>query len=157
MHARSSLIRRGISTRTQPPFRATSRATRARSTAHGRLRPHRQPTRPATPRTARYRSAPRHVAAQFNNDRRAATRAAMRELQQQLPIGNRRRYRRSEWQALERWSLVLVQIPDLARWPAAAKRDLVALVKAKGQTSELPYLRQLQRHPRLIRALAKLG
>lgn len=98
----------------------------------------------------------RHVAAHFANDRRAAVRAALRQLRAWLPIGPQRRYRPNEWQALERWSLILVQVPGLRKWPAAAKRDLLGVVCAKGAPSELDYLHRLQQHPRLIRGLAEV-
>jgi hypothetical protein len=59
--------------------------------------------------------------------------------------------------ALEDLSLVLALIPDLARWPAPEKNALAAIVRAKSGATEWPYLRLLQRHARLRKAMIGLG
>src|SRR5262249_46019118 len=51
----------------------------------------------------------------------------------------------------------IAQIPDLRRW-ARSERDAVAdVVRAKAGRSERRYLALLQQHPRLRRALIRLG
>jgi hypothetical protein len=54
-------------------------------------------------------------------------------------------------------ALVLDQIPDLADWPAADKRAIMEIVRARMSPDESPYLRCLQRHSRLREAVIKLG
>ncbi len=54
-------------------------------------------------------------------------------------------------------ALVLDLIPDLERWSAAERRAAAEIVRAKAGSSERAYLRGLQRHARLRRALIRLG
>jgi hypothetical protein len=54
-------------------------------------------------------------------------------------------------------ALVLDLIPDLARWSPAERRSAAEIVRAKSGPSERAYLRGLQRHARLRRALIRLG
>ena len=68
-----------------------------------------------------------------------------------------RAWPRSERVALERLAPVLVAIPDLSRWPLRARRALVGVIRAKGGPREAEYLRRLRAHPRLRRALLRLG
>jgi hypothetical protein len=70
--------------------------------------------------------------------------------------------KRANWTAtqlcsLENWSLVLAQIPDLARWTPDEKDQLIRMMRAKSGPSELPYLHQTQRHSRLRSELLRLG
>ena len=58
----------------------------------------------------------------------------------------------------ERWGFALLApaialIPDLARWPAADRRRLLAAMRAKGGASEARYVRQLDGLDRLRRKL----
>ena len=53
-------------------------------------------------------------------------------------------------------SLVAALIEDLARWPVAARRALVAVMRAKGASSEMRYARRLDGHWRLRRSLEAL-
>ena len=57
----------------------------------------------------------------------------------------------------DRMSMVLSLIPDLSRWSAEEKRLLARIVKAKRGAEEVTYLRLMQRHERLRRAILKLG
>ena len=58
--------------------------------------------------------------------------------------------------AFEGMSLVAALIEDLARWPVAARRALVAVMRAKGASSEMRYAHQLDGHRRLRRSLEAL-
>jgi hypothetical protein len=60
-------------------------------------------------------------------------------------------------QALEDWSLVLALIPNLTRWLPDEKQQLVKIIQAKSAASEMPYLRQTQRHSRLRAELLRMG
>jgi hypothetical protein len=59
--------------------------------------------------------------------------------------------------AFSDFALVLDRIPGLARWSAAEKRDAADVIRAKAGRSERGYLRRLQRHARLRKALIRLG
>ncbi|HEY2798609.1 MAG TPA: hypothetical protein VGK26_12025 [Thermoanaerobaculia bacterium] len=59
--------------------------------------------------------------------------------------------------AFSELALVLDLIPDLERWSAAERRAAAAVVRAKAGPLERAYLRGLQRHARLRRALIRLG
>lgn len=62
-----------------------------------------------------------------------------------------------ERQCLENWSLVLALIPDLNRWPASDKQDLVQIIRAQAGRDEMQYLRLTQKQQRLRKELLKLG
>ena len=59
--------------------------------------------------------------------------------------------------AFENLALVLEAIPDLPRWTRAERAGLVAIVRAKEGNEEIPYLRLLQAHAKLRKALIRLG
>ena len=89
------------------------------------------------------------VAREFGGDRVAAARESAARARRALGIGRARGWSREERRAFEQLSLVAALIPALARWPAADKRALAALMRAKGGPSELAYARRLDRHRRL--------
>ena len=62
-----------------------------------------------------------------------------------------------ERRAFAEFALVLDLIPDLPRWSAADRDAVAAIVRAKAGRSERRYLRLLQTHARLRRALIRLG
>jgi hypothetical protein len=59
--------------------------------------------------------------------------------------------------ALENFAMVLSLVPDLRRWSAEEKRDVVRIIRAKMGAEESGYLRMMQEHARLRAALLKLG
>jgi hypothetical protein len=59
----------------------------------------------------------------------------------------------AERQAWRRWSALILTIPGVARWPAAERRALAAVVRAKGGRRESDFVRAFDAHPRLVRAL----
>ena len=89
------------------------------------------------------------VAREFGGDRVAAARESAARARRALGVGRARGWSREERRAFEQLSLVAALIPALARWPAADKRALAALMRAKGGPSELAYARRLDRHRRL--------
>jgi hypothetical protein len=52
-----------------------------------------------------------------------------------------------------RWSPLVAAIPGLARWSAADRRAVAAVIRAKGGRRESEYVHRLAAHPRLRRAL----
>ncbi len=63
----------------------------------------------------------------------------------------------AQHQALANWSLVLALIPDLSRWTAGEKEQLVEIIRAKSARDEMRYLRLTQLHRRLREALLRMG
>jgi hypothetical protein len=53
--------------------------------------------------------------------------------------------------------LIASLIPDRDRWSNEDRRKLARIVRAKGATEEVRYLRLMQQHPRLREAFIKLG
>ena len=93
------------------------------------------------------------VAREFGGDRVAAARESAAHARRALGVGRARGWSREERRAFEQLSLVAALIPALARWPAADKRALAGLMRAKGGPSELAYARRLDRHRRLRQLL----
>ncbi len=54
-------------------------------------------------------------------------------------------------------AMVLDQAPELADWPEADKKVVLAIIRAKMGPDETLYLRLLQKHPRLRAELLRLG
>ncbi len=67
------------------------------------------------------------------------------------------RWNEDERRAFSTWALVLALIPDLEQWSAAEKRAVAAIIRAKAGPDEARYLRLLQAHARLRRAVLALG
>ena len=113
--------------------------------------------------------ASRYLARRFGADREEGARICAREAAVRAgligPEGERRRARGgalSRWtneerQAWGRWAPVLMMIPGLERWPGAARRALVAVVRAKGGRRESDFVRLFDAHPLLRRAILALA
>lgn len=97
-----------------------------------------------------------YVARDFHGDRRAAARAASAHVARALDVPQHPAWPADERRAFEQLSLVMVLIPDLGRWPAADRRGLVQVMRAKGGPSETRYVRLLDAHRRLRRSLGVL-
>jgi hypothetical protein len=97
-----------------------------------------------------------HIARRFRGDRRAAARAAVTRVVQALGVRRRRHWPPDERRAFDQLSLPIALIPDLDRWPAADRRRLVQVLRAKGGSSEARYVRLLGGHGRLRRSLVAL-
>lgn len=67
------------------------------------------------------------------------------------------RWSAAEKTAFENLALVLDLAPDLARWSMQERRALGEIARAKAGREEIRYLRLLQRHGRLRKALIRLG
>ncbi len=102
-------------------------------------------------------SVARLIAREFKGDRLAATRHSAARARRVLGVGSRAAWSTEERHAFEQMSLVAALIPDLAHWPAADRRALVSVMRAKGGATEREYARLLDRHRRLRRSLGALG
>jgi hypothetical protein len=96
------------------------------------------------------------MAKEFNSDSQKIRQAALAQVSRALAI-NPARWTPTQKQSLENWSLVLTQIPNLARWSSKEKHQLIKIIRAKSAPTEIPYLRQTQNHPRLRSELLRLG
>jgi hypothetical protein len=88
----------------------------------------------------------RHVAVE-----RIATRVA-RALGAQ-----RSAWTRSERAAFASLAPVVDLVPDLSRWPATQRRNVIALLRAKGHPQERDFVHAAAKAPRLFHALAELA
>lgn len=98
----------------------------------------------------------RRIAREFDGDRRAAMREASARVARTLRVSNLRAWPQDERCAFERLSLVAGLIPDLGRWPAADRRGLARVLRAKGGRTELRYVRLLRGHRRFKLSLEDL-
>jgi hypothetical protein len=96
------------------------------------------------------------MAREFESDSPKIRQASVAQITRSLNL-NPANWTPPQKQALENWSLILAQIPDLSRWTPAEKHQLLKIIRAKSSPNEMPYLRQTQRHPRLREALLRLG
>lgn len=93
----------------------------------------------------------------FGPDREMAGRQCADEAAQLLQAGDWRKWVAGERLAWGRLSPIVLMLPGVARWPAADRRSLAALVRAKGSRREIRFVELANRHPRFYRALAQLG
>ena len=98
----------------------------------------------------------RHVAQAFEGDRAAAVRDAAARVARALGVPRWKGWPGDQRAAFDRLSVALALIPDLPRWPAAERRAMVRLIKAKGGRGELPYVKLLHRHRRFRECLEAL-
>ena len=71
--------------------------------------------------------------------------------------GARKGWSAGERLAFARWAPLVMILPGIARWTAAEKRALLAVIRAKGGRRESDYVRLLDGHRRLRRALLDLA
>lgn len=64
-------------------------------------------------------------------------------------LGSLAGFSRHERQAWRRWAPLVVSIGGLARWPAAERRAIADVVRAKAARRETDYLERVAGHPRL--------
>jgi hypothetical protein len=96
------------------------------------------------------------MAREFKGDSQKIRHASLAQVSRTLKI-NPSRWTPAEKQSLENWSLVLAQIPNLTNWTPEEKHQLIKIIEAKSASTEMPYLRQTQHHPRLRSELLHLG
>ena len=96
------------------------------------------------------------IARRFDGDRAAAQRAAVSAAAAALGAADRQGWPRDERRAFEHLAMLVALIPDLGRWPAADRRRLVQLMRAKGGPHEARYVRLVGAHRRLIESLRAL-
>ncbi len=93
----------------------------------------------------------------FGSDRARALRSCADEAARLLLSGDWRRLPSGERLAWERLSPVVLLLPGVAGWPAADRRALGAILRAKGSRRETAFVDLINRHPRFHGALTRLG
>ncbi len=91
----------------------------------------------------------------FGGDRTAAENAATRAAARALGVRDMERWPAAERDAFRALSPLVALVPGLSRWPATAKRSLVALMRAKG-ADEFRFHEGLARHARFGDALRRV-
>lgn len=90
-------------------------------------------------------------------DREAALDAAAGALGRLTGLRTLAGFTRDERAAWRRWSPFVLALPGVARWPAADRRALAAIVRAKGGRRESDFAALVDAHLRLVRALLARG
>lgn len=99
----------------------------------------------------------RFIAERFDGDRRRAARACADRMAAVLDARDRKEWPRAERLWFERLSVTMAQIPRLESWPIEERRDLAALMRAKGKPSEVEFARGMAKQKKLRAALARLA
>ena len=99
----------------------------------------------------------RSLAERFGGDRERGVRTCVREAATITGVRTFTGWTPAERLAWERWSPLVVALPGLDRWPAADRRALVGVVRAKGGRRESEYVRRFDAHPRLRVAMLRLA
>lgn len=97
------------------------------------------------------------LARRFGSDRERGERVLAEEAGRLLGVPDWRRLPGDERGAWLRWGPLIGVLPGVERWPQADRRRLAAVVRAKGGRSEIDYVRLLDGHLRLRKALGRLA
>ena len=95
----------------------------------------------------------RMIGERFNGDGRRAREECADAAAKALGVRGRDSWPRWERVWFERLSLTVAQIDGLENWPAEEKKELVALIRAKGKTGETKFVRRSIGAKRFRRAL----
>lgn len=98
----------------------------------------------------------RRMASEFGGDASKMRARAMEQVGCALGI-NQSDLNSAEKIAFENLSFALALIPDVEEWTKEEKRDTVRIIRAKAGEEESVYARLLQKHPRLRKAIIRLG
>jgi hypothetical protein len=97
------------------------------------------------------------LARRFGSDRERAEAVLILEARDLLGLGSLSGWSEGERLAFRRWAPLVTILPNLARWSAAEKRALAAVVRAKGGRRESDFVRLFDAHRKLRRAVAALA
>jgi hypothetical protein len=98
-----------------------------------------------------------YLARRFGSDREEGLRVSAREAAELLGVRSQRGWTVGERLAWERWSPLVLVLPDLPRWSPSARDDLVGVIRAKGGRSERDFVERANRHASLQNALLALA
>ena len=97
------------------------------------------------------------LARRFGSDRERAEAVLILEARDLLGLRSLSGWSAGERLAFRRWAPLVTILPGVARWTAAEKRALAAVVRAKGGRRESDFVRLFDRHRKLRRAVAALA
>jgi len=98
-----------------------------------------------------------YLSGRFGSDRERATAELAAEAAARLGVDGWRRWPAGERLFWERWAPLVALMPGLDGWSAAEKRDLAAVIRAKGGRREREFVARFDAHPRLCEAIAALA
>ena len=101
-------------------------------------------------------AAQRRMAAKHGGDAEKFRSAAVKELARAIGV-SADLWPRAGLSALQDFAVTLSLVEDLREWSAAEKRALVKVIRAKAGLDESSYLKLMQKHARLRKAIIKLG
>ena len=96
------------------------------------------------------------MARSFGGDPEAMRRELRKEISRALSM-NLGGWSEIERKAFDDWASVLSLVPGLRRWSAQEKHALARIIRSKAAKDETAYLRGLQSHERLKRAVLNIG
>jgi hypothetical protein len=99
----------------------------------------------------------RYLALRFGADRERATQVCEKEAARLLGIRSFRGFTAGERLAWKRWSPLILTLPGVERWTREEKHALAKVARSKGGRWESDYLRLLDAHRKLRRALLELA
>jgi hypothetical protein len=99
----------------------------------------------------------RLLATRFGAEREQGIRACAREAARLLDVRSFTGWSAGERLAWERWSPLVLALGGVERWPAADRRALAGVVRAKGGRRESDFVRLFDGHRRLRRAMLRLA
>ncbi|MCX6550649.1 MAG: hypothetical protein NTY02_06540 [Acidobacteria bacterium] len=98
-----------------------------------------------------------YLTTRFGSDRERATVTLADEAAERLGAVRWRRLPPGEKLFWERWAPLVALLPGIDRWSAQDKRDLAAVIRAKGSRVESDFVARFDAHPRIGAALAALA
>jgi hypothetical protein len=97
------------------------------------------------------------LARRFGSDRERAEAVLILEARDLLGLKSLSGWSEGERLAFRRWTPLVTILPGIARWSAAEKHALTAVLRAKGGRRESDFVRLFDRHRKLRRAVATLA
>jgi hypothetical protein len=97
------------------------------------------------------------LARRFGSDRERAEAVLILEARDLLGLKSLSGWSEGERLAFRRWAPLVTILPGIARWSAAEKHALTAVLRAKGGRRESDFVRLFDRHRKLRRAVATLA
>ena len=97
------------------------------------------------------------LARRFGSDREGAEAVLILEARDLLGLKSLSGWSEGERLAFRRWAPLVAILPGIARWSAAQKHALTAVLRAKGGRRESDFVRLFDRHRKLRRAVAALA
>jgi hypothetical protein len=98
-----------------------------------------------------------YLAQHFGSRRKQGDRVCAREAMRLLGVRDQTNWSTGEKLFWRRWSPLILILPGVERWTKAEKKELVAVVRAKGGRRESDFALRFDRHRKLRRAVTKLA